>query len=195
MQNHTININKNKNKWHLMLCELHFPTIHGKTNDSHPNIETYYLVYDIYDPITRLSLHNSQTEDDYESDDLNDNNLSQIDNDIYDLKHKYLIISRCFDVWYHEHPTIRNYHNIISKPDYIKPEIGEYIILPTQEAITILKTIWIRIIQKKWKKVFVERNEIIKERCKLQSLKVRKNTGYWPTYCNKIGRASCRERV
>lgn len=180
----------NKNKWHLLLCELHFPTIHGKTNDSHPNIETHYLVYDIYDPITKSSLQNTETETETEDDeslDSNDNILSQIDNDIYDLKHKYLLMSRYFHTWYkYKHPTIRNYHNIISNPDYIKPEIGEYIILPTQEAITILKTIWIRIIQKKWKKVFVERNEIIKERCKLQSLKVRKNTGYWPTYCNKL---------
>lgn len=186
MQNHTININKNK--WHLLLCELHFPTIHGKTNDSHPNIETYYLVYDIYDPITRSSLQNSQTEDDYESDNDNDNILSQIDNDIYDLKHKYLKISRCYNGYFkdHQHPTIKNYHNIISNPDYIKPEIGEYIILPTQEAITILKTIWIRIIQKKWKKVLQQKQHIIRERCKIQNLKHKQITGYWPTYCNKL---------
>lgn len=183
MQSHSI-----KNKWHLLLCELHFPSIHGKTNDSCTNIETHYLVYDIYDPITELSFQNFQIEDDYDPDNFDDNILSQLDNDIYELKHKYLKISRCYNTWFKckQHPTIRNYHNIISNPNYIKPEIGEYIILPTQETIAILKTIWIKIIQKKWKKIFKQQQKIIRERCKIQNLKIRQMTGYWPTHCNKL---------
>jgi hypothetical protein len=82
--------------------------------------------------------------------------------------------SNPFDNLYSEnHPTIRNYHNIIKHPNYIKPEIGQYIILPTQEAIAILKTFWLRIIQKKWKKVFQERKNIIKKRCNLLNLSTR----------------------
>jgi hypothetical protein len=81
------------------------------------------------------------------------------------------------------HPTIRNYYNIVSNTNYIQPEIGEYIILPTLEAVAILKTFWIRIIQKKWKKVFEQQQQIINERCKLQSLIYRQTTGYWPSHC------------
>jgi hypothetical protein len=84
------------------------------------------------------------------------------------------------------HPTIRNYHNIISRPNYIKPEIGEYIILPTQEAIAILKTVWLRIIQRKWKKVFAERQNIIKQRCYLPYLREREIYGKWPNLCNYL---------
>ena len=36
----------NNKKNYLMLCELHYPGRHGKTEDSDPNIETHYLVYD-----------------------------------------------------------------------------------------------------------------------------------------------------
>jgi hypothetical protein len=81
------------------------------------------------------------------------------------------------------HPTIRNYYNIVSNTNYIKPEIGEYIILPTLEAVAVLKTFWIRIIQRKWKKVFEQQQQIIIERCKLQCLQFRQTTGHWPTHC------------
>ena len=44
------------NKQHyLMLCELHYPGRHGKTEDSDPNIETHYLVYDRFDTKTGIS--------------------------------------------------------------------------------------------------------------------------------------------
>jgi hypothetical protein len=176
----------NKNKWYLMLCELHFPTIHGKTDDSQHDIETHYLVYDIYDPITGISLNYTESDEefDYEPYDNDETNLPRINYDIISLKQKYFNLSICFTRYLYKHPIIRNYQNIISKPNYIKPEIGEYIILPTHETITILKTFWIRIIQKKWKKVFKQKQTIIRQRCSIQSLKIRQTTGYWPIYCN-----------
>jgi hypothetical protein len=178
----------NKNKWHLMLCELHFPTIHGKTDDSQYDIETHYLVYDIYDPITGISLNYTESDEeyDYEPYDNAETNFLRINYDIISLKQKYFNLSICFTRYLYKHPIIRNYQNIISNPNYIKPEIGEYIILPTQETITILKTFWIRIIQKKWKKVFKQKQKIIRQRCSIQSLKIRQTTGYWPTYCNDL---------
>jgi hypothetical protein len=178
----------NKNKWHLMLCELHFPTIHGKTDDSQPDIETHYLVYDIYDPTTGISLNYTESDEefDYDTYDNDETNLPRINYDIISLKQKYFNLSICFTRYLYKHPIIRNYQNIISNPNYIKPEIGEYIILPTHETITILKTFWIRIIQKKWKKVFKQKQTIIKQRCSIQSLKIRQTTGYWPTYCNVL---------
>jgi len=178
----------NKNKWHLMLCELHFPTIHGKTDDSQPDIETHYLVYDIYDPTTGISLNYTESDEefDYDTYDNDETNLPRINYDIISLKQKYFNLSICFTRYLYKHPIIRNYQNIISKPNYIKPEIGEYIILPTHETITILKTFWIRIIQKKWKKVFQEKQKIIRQRCSIQSLKIRQITGYWPIYCNNL---------
>ena len=43
------------------------------------------------------------------------------------------------------HPFIRNYKNIISNTNYIKPEIAEIFYLSGDECISILKTFWIRI--------------------------------------------------
>lgn len=172
----------NKNEWHLMLCELHLPTMHGKTNNSDPNIETHYLIHDLYNPTELYETNNSDSESD--SDDEN-NYYNRIHNAIYYLKRKYLYLteSDMFNPILYTHPTIRNYYNIVSNPNYIKPEIGQYIILPTHEAVAVLKTFWIRIIQRKWKKVFQQQQQIIEERCKLPSLQFRQTTGHWPTHC------------
>ena len=48
-------VQNEKNKHYLMLCELHYPPIHGKNEDSDPFIENHYLVYDRFDPKTGLS--------------------------------------------------------------------------------------------------------------------------------------------
>ena len=186
----------NKKKCYLMLCELHYPGRHGKTHDSDKNIETHYLVYDRFDPSSGVSYSDldeyQEYDTDYEygsdsEDEYNDNRLIRLDDTIEELQNFYssqemTIITN----WYGNHPTIRNYHNIISKPNYIKPEIGEYIILPTQEAIAILKTFWIRIIQRKWKKIFQERKNIIRQRCSIYNLNIRQIYGKWPQHCIKL---------
>jgi hypothetical protein len=174
----------NLNKYCLMLCELHYPAIHGKTANSDPNIETHYLVYNRFEPITGISYTQI---DEYGFDsDLEIDGFRRINDAINYLKEFYSNPDYTSPIYFGIHPTIRNYHNIVLKPNYIKPEIGEYIILPTQEAIAILKTFWLRIIQKKWKKVFQERKNIISQRCNLTNLSTRETRGRWPQSCSNL---------
>ena len=169
------------NKWYLMICELHNPVIHGKTNTSDPHIETHYIVYNKFDPSTKFSLDYIE-EDDYDHDDY-DQDFTTIYDEINFLKDIYANPSNYINSYSTNHPTIRNYHAIVSSPNYIKPEIGEYIILPTQEAVAILKTFWLRIIQKKWKNVFKERKYIMKMRCNFSNLKIREICKTFPKSC------------
>jgi hypothetical protein len=147
-------------KHYLMLCELEFPLIHGECDNI---IGTHYLVYDIFKSLT----------------------MPIIETAIF-LNNKYNRLSRhrgFFGSHPYKHPIIRNYRSIISRKNYIKPEIGEYIILPTQEAVAILKTFWLRIVQRKWKKVFLEQQDIIKMRSYPSSLYYREIYGKWPESC------------
>ena len=73
--------------------------------------------------------------------------------------------------------------NIITRKNYIKPEITECIYLNTGHCVAILKTHWIRLIQKKWKNIIKERKTIIKKRCTVKSLRHREITGKWPDDC------------
>jgi len=172
-----------KKKHFLMLCELHYPAIHGKNKDSDPFIENHYLVYDRFDPRTGISYsclseyEEYDTDTEYDSDDDDENSQNRV----IKLNDSIAFLQKHYSnpVNFGNHPTIRNYHNIISRPNYIKPEIGEYIILPTQESIAILKTFWIRIIQRKWKQIFKNRQFIIRNRCCPSKLYLREITGNW----------------
>lgn len=172
-------------KYNLMLCTIHHPYIHGKDELSDPNIETHYLVYDRFEPwsqISYLSLDEEYDTDD--SDEDNPNNVDKLEDALQFLReqHSMSILQQAAAY----HPTIRNFCNIISKSDYIKPEIGQYIILPTQEAVAILKTFWLRIVQRRWKNVFVERQRVKTERRHCASLSFRQINGAWPESCNYL---------
>ena len=188
-------------KFNLVLCELHLPSLHGKTNNSCPIIETHFLLIDKFDGLTGVLLdeynghngyatdsdHESFASDSEEDIDPADDDASDDDNNpnyINSLK----AIQQLYSVEYENmrsisHPIIRNYSNIIRRANYIKPEIGLCIELHTHEQIVIIKTMWLKIIQRKWKKVFAERKRLLKERCLPAALYSRMMTGKWPTYC------------
>ena len=86
----------------------------------------------------------------------------------------------------HPHDIFRNYRQIIIKNNYIKPEITECIYLNTGHCIAILKTFWVRLIQRKWKNIIKERDNIIKKRCTLKSLRYREFNGKWPNDCLEL---------
>ena len=172
-------------KYNLMLCELHNPNIHGKNESSANNIETHYLVYDRFEPwsgISYLSFDEEyDTDDTDDTDEDNPNHVEKLEDTLQFLRDRYSISG--LQNRLANHPSIRNYRNIISKPDYIKPEIGQYIILPTLEAVTILKTFWLRIVQRRWKNVFLERQRVKTERQHCASLSFRQINGAWPPTC------------
>mgnify|MGYP000939182715 CR=1 FL=1 len=50
----------------------------------------------------------------------------------------------------------------------------------------LLKTIWLKIIQRKWKQIFVERIRVKTERRHCASLSFRQINGKWPETCNYL---------
>lgn len=78
---------------------------------------------------------------------------------------------------------IKNYENIVKNENYIKPQIAENIVLESGHTICIIKTIWFKLIQRTWKKIYALRNDTIKKRCRIESLKFREITGRWPDDC------------
>jgi hypothetical protein len=181
-------------RFNLVLCEIHYTPIHGKEKTSYKNIEGHYILIDKFDGISGIAFdefdefieyitdreYNGDSDNDSDNESDNENNrVTHISNvqQLYVNEYARLITRHS------PHKIIRNYHNIISRADYIKPEIGECIELFTGEQIVIIKTIWLKIIQRKWKKVFAKRQLIIKYRSSPNSLSFRQVTGNWPKYC------------
>jgi len=180
----TTGLQNNKSRFNLVLCEILNTHLHG--NDD--NIDGHYLIINKFDASTGSAIYSdisgsdseAEDDDDYSDDsDDSDSSLSLFTNEYNDYYHQQVPNTV-------KHSTIRNYRNIIARPDYIRPEIAECIVLPSQHTVAIIKTIWIKIIQRKWKKVYAERNRIIKTRVQYSSLKTREITGRWPQSCNYL---------
>ena len=142
-------------KYNIVLCELYNSKLHGKTNNNDVN-NNYLLI----NRIKKLDINFI-------------NSLTKGLNNDYIERQQQII----------PHKFIKNYENIITRPNYIKPEIGETITLQSGHTVCIIKTLWIKLIQRAWKRIFEKRKQIIKMRCQLQSLKYREITGRWPENC------------
>ena len=175
-----VNLNNQnmKSRFNLLLCEIHYPGIHGKTKDSAQDIDRHYLVFDKFDGTTGLSL--SLLEDDEYYMDIESDIDMKIDTYCRVLNKQYSNMIHFSEGRFSAHPSIRNYHNIITRCDYIKPEIGQCVLLPSQELVAVLKTFWLRIIQRAWKKVCKERKSILMARRDPVNLSMREVKGVWP---------------
>jgi hypothetical protein len=84
------------------------------------------------------------------------------------------------------HPLLRNYTDIVSRPYSPKIDIIYMDYLPGHEAVAYIKTFWLRLVQRRWKKLYKERQDIIKKRCQIQSLNYRQTHGNWPHGLNNL---------
>lgn len=154
-----------KNK--LVLCELYYKNIHGYSEQySDTNIDGHYMVIESF---TSLNEESDSDEDQISS-------IAQLYQAQYILLYnKYKETLR--------HSLIQNYTNIISKDSYIKPEIAECFYLRGNEYVAVLKTHWLRLVQRTWKKIFETRRQVVQMRKNISSLFYRERTGKWPPEC------------
>ena len=120
-------------KYNLVFCELHNDKIHGKTPEDATYMNGQFLVISKFKRLDTKYL----------------NEMSKFYNKSY--KRQLTQIT--------PHSIILNYSNIINKDNYIKPEIAECIYLTGSECICIVKTYWLRLIQRTWKRVYKTRCE------------------------------------
>ena len=175
-------IPNNTSKYNLVLCELHYTPIHGKTATSCPTIESHYILIDRFDPFTGMSLSYEQS-DSSDSDSDYDETIAGVQ-DLYNDEYDAMAINI-------PHKTIRNYANIVRHPSYIQPQIALCVELPTGENITIIKTIWIKLIQRAWKRVYKRRQSVINGRTMIESLNCRRLTGFWPEMYRDMPGLTC----
>jgi len=80
-----------------------------------------------------------------------------------------------------------NYRQIILQQSYVKPEIVE-VIYNDEFCVAIIKTFWIKIIQRAWKNVLKRRAEMEIKRCNdIKAILYRELHGKWPQHCYAFG--------
>jgi len=91
-----------------------------------------------------------------------------------------------------KHNLFPNYKKIIEQSNYIKPEIVECIYLqPDGESIAIIKTFWLKIIQRTWRNILIRRKEAFNCRQTMSSIRHREMLGKWPSNCYSFGGLQC----
>tara|TARA_Y100000816_G_C26049768_1_gene550316 strand:- start:464 stop:1006 length:543 start_codon:yes stop_codon:yes gene_type:complete len=93
----------------------------------------------------------------------------------------YIIID---SIWLRNnfHPIIKNYEQILSSQKYFVPHIVEKVFINGYRTC-ILKTCYIKIIQRAWKNVFKKRKEILIKRKNIKNLMYKEINGKWPENC------------
>jgi hypothetical protein len=167
-------------KYNLVIYEIYNEYLHGPLENNDINVYGSYLVAFKSNCRESNSYYINSSEE-FENDSLSEilNNFVLLYNEKYRKLKRYSKYH-----FYSKHPLIRNYKNIIENVNYIKKEIAECIYLKSGHCVAILKTIWIRIIQRVWKKIFKERQDILKKRMLYSSLYYREVYGKWSYKCN-----------
>jgi hypothetical protein len=88
-------------------------------------------------------------------------------------KYHYLVAGR-FKKFY------VNYINKIKFTYNLNLEIAECFDLETQERVAIIKTIWIKLIQRTWKNILKKRADLLIQRSHPSTLRYRELYGKWP---------------
>lgn len=169
--NNTYNIHMSNNfikKNILLIPEIYNKYFHGKTMDSDPNIDGQFLV---------LQTFNIQPENSIFEFFKYINNLCKFYKKYYKKNYYNSNVS---------HNLLRNYHNIIKHPSYLNLQIGQIYYLTGDECVCVIKTIWLKIIQRAWKKIYKIRKEIKQLRCRPDSIMYRQICGKWPQNCNYL---------
>jgi hypothetical protein len=179
-----------KNK--IVLCEIHHYTIHGRPEKINKEVVGHWIVIDHFDnvfprditgPLGGYDSDGSYWSEDWFEDDIPLNDAL----DMHQAKYISYINSHRFER--KKHPTIRNYLQIVSNPNYIQPQIAEIVQLNNGNddifyySVAIIKTHWLRLVQRNWKRVFKERKRIISLRSNPRALYYREVHGKWPNNC------------
>ena len=172
----SISIEDNQQKFHIVLCELFHPLIHGTDENSDPTISGQYIVYNKYGYIPPAELSDCE---------LTRNSRSNFNKDLHAYR-KHICDDIVPNRQFHQHPIIRNYKNIISGRNYVRPEIAKIEYLEGHECVAVLKTHWIRIIQRTWKRVYAARQNCIQMRGRPVTLFTRETNGIWPQDCSSL---------
>jgi hypothetical protein len=171
-------------KLNLVVCEIYNKFIHGYDMNSYDAVKGHYLCMHVSRNKSIFDERDTESDlddDEYEREQYYENGECHI-SDIVDLHSAYYIN-------YIRNPTrthdiIRNYRQIISKNNYIQPHLAEVLYLPGGECVAIIKTLWLKIIQRVWRRFYNQRKDAINKRKNPKSLHYREIYGKWPSDCN-----------
>jgi hypothetical protein len=201
------NENNSSKKRYIGMCELFHPHLYGFDNNSDPQVMGNWIVshstqiiqqnteYEYYSESEDESASQESDSDNDDNNSLDFNNSNKDNDKAYDLKMTLLHLDTIRRIYKlrlvvneHNrslltHSFIRNYNNIVKSHKYMKPEIIEKVYLKGGECCAIIKTFWLRIVQRTWRRILKERKKIIQLRKRPSAIMNWQLKGKWPDDC------------
>ena len=143
----------------LAICEIFHPLLHGQDETSSPEIAGQFLVYtliELDDFYSNAYLFEERSRQRY-------------------IKAVQLLYG---DTSSEQHSTIRAYNKLAIKHCCL--QIVQTDVLSGLEEVAYLKTFWLKIVQRRWKKIYKARQDLLKQRMTIRALTFRARTGKWP---------------
>ena len=196
----------------LVICEIFNKKIHGFDDNNDPTVVGHYMVSHNFTTVSSDLEDDTDSEDDLDEDleddtdsedtdedtntntDTDTDTNTDTDTDLNKIKESVFYNTSFFLKMYKSkytnlnnnmktHSIIRNYKQIIAQQNYIQLHIAKVIYLSGLECVAILKTFWIKIIQRTWKKIYKKRCIVIALRKSPSLLFYRESHGKWPDNC------------
>ncbi len=142
--------------YQLAICEVFHPVFHDQDANSTPGIHSHFLVYatvDLAGFYRGAYLHET--------------------NSLRRYMHAIQLLHGM-----QPHPSIRNYRNLVTT--YMRLDIIQADVLVGGEEVAYLKTFWLRLVQRRWKKIYKARKDMLQKRSAIKALQERQRTGQWP---------------
>ena len=176
----------------LVICEIFNKKIHGFDDNNDPTVLGHYMVAYNFTKVYS-DTEDDDTEDDTDDEENDDNTDTTINLNTSSVFINTKIILKMYKGKYNNlnnsmknHSIIRNYKQIITQQNYIQLHIAKVIYLSGSECVAIIKTFWLKIIQRTWKNVYKQRCNIIALRKLPSSQFYRERHGKWPDNCYNL---------
>jgi hypothetical protein len=132
----------NTNNRKLVVCELHNVLLHGGIHG-----DGHFLMFDAFPNLKSRALNQALTI-------ISKYNRKLVRDNSPKLHHK----------------TLRNYEHIIETNAFNQPQIATCLRLPSGEMVAIIKTVYLRIFQRIWKKYYKKLMANVKKRMTLEHI-------------------------
>tara|TARA_B110000285_G_scaffold231636_1_gene300807 strand:- start:846 stop:1370 length:525 start_codon:yes stop_codon:yes gene_type:complete len=160
----------------LGITELYWDKVHGPLRENEQFIHGHYLLHE--------TISKSRMKTDFYRKQNADNIINLYTNqhskNIDLIGNKWPIVST------HPNQHISNFETIATDPNYFQFHIIQKNVLNTGHTVAIIKTHYIRLVQRAWKKLFSIRRQIYQERNKIQNRVYKDETGEWPETCRRM---------
>ena len=171
-------------RYELVLCEYFHHHIHGFDDDSDPCIDSHYLVH------TRFPVPGTTSTSTTTTTSSTDpwKHLQAVCVQLHRLYRNLLHTQAAIDTigYMSNGHRLRHYRHLAENPLTYLPQLAEVYHLRGGECVAVLKTFWLRLVQRSWKRVFAKRQDVLRRRGRPEELAWFQRMGKWSPECGAL---------